>query len=341
MQMMNHKSVMEETKKNKQVTIIMYHYVRELPYTRYPKIKGLLSSQFKAQLAYLKNNYTFVTVEDCINAIYSQSNNFPSNSVLLTFDDAYIEHFTTVFPILEESGIQGCFFPPAKAILHHKVLDVNKIHFLLASVSSVNDLLREVYTRLDKYRTDFSLESNDYYFSKLAKEDLLDPKEIIFVKRLLQVELEEKLRKLIINELFEKYVTHDEAAFSRELYMDIDQLKCMSRNGMYIGSHGYEHYWLNSLPVQKQETEIDQSLQFLKEIEAPTENWIMCYPHGKYNNSLIELLKKKRCKMALTVKPDIAHLKKDNAFTLERLDTNDFPKDANSPLNMWTKKVLN
>ena len=115
-----------------QCTIVMYHYVRELPYSRYPQIKGLLTSQFKEQLAYIEKNYQFVTVDDCINAIYFDGD-FPLNAILLTFDDAYIDHFMTVFPILESKGIQGCFFPPAKPVLEYEVLDVHKIHFLLAS----------------------------------------------------------------------------------------------------------------------------------------------------------------------------------------------------------------
>lgn len=299
----------------KWITIVMYHFVRELQYTRYPKINALLTSQFKEQLAYMKKYYEFVMLEDCINEVYSERNDFPSNAILLTFDDGYIDHFTTVFPLLEEKGIQGCFFPSAKAILKNEVLDVNKIHFLLASVPNINDLLRNIYNCLDRYRSTYSLESNDYYFSKLAKDTRFDTKEIVFVKRLLQVELEEKLRKSITDELFKKYVTNDESAFSRELYMDIEQLKCMARNGMYIGSHGYNHYWLDTLSPEEQEMEIDLSLNFLKKVGAMSDNWVMCYPYGSYNDSLIGILKKKQCKLALSTKFDIACLSATSRFS--------------------------
>lgn len=322
------------------LTIVMYHYVRELSHTRYPKIKGLKESQFREQLAYLEKHYQFITMDDCINAIYFDGN-LPSNAILLTFDDAYIDHFITVFPILEERGLQGSFFPPGKAILKHEVLDVNKIHFLLATTSNIHDLLSDVYNCLDKYRSEYSLESNNFYFSKLAKASRFDSKEIFFIKRLLQVELEETLRNQIINELFKKFITSDEEAFSRELYMSMDQLKHMARNGMYIGSHGYDHYHLDKLSPEKQEQEIDLSLEFLKKVGVPTDNWVMCYPYGSYNNSLIEILIKKNCKLALTTKVNIASLNKENAFTLERLDTNDLPKEGNVEANPWTKKILN
>lgn len=325
---------------SQKLTAVMYHFVRELAYTRYPEIKGLLRSQFEEQLAYLKRYYTFVTVEDCLNSLYN-GGSLPINACLLTFDDAYIDHFVTVFPILDENGIQGCFFPSAKAILTHEVLDVNKIHFILAArCKNLDKLISDIYACLDKYRPQHQLQSNSYYYSKLAVKSRFDPAEIIFIKGLLQMELEENVRHMIVDELFQKYVTKDEKSFSRELYMDTDQLKCMSRNGMYIGSHGYDHNWLSKLTPGRQETEIHKSLQFLELVNAPTENWIMCYPYGVYNDSLIEILKKKGCAVAFTTNVGIANFSKANAYTLERLDTNDLPKLSNAEPNSWTIKSL-
>ena len=77
------------------------------------------------------------------------------------------------------------------------------------------------------------------------------------------MELKEKVRRLIIDELFNKYVTNDEESFSRELYMDLDQMKCMLRNGMYIGGHGNNHNWLDKLPHGKQENEVNETQKFL------------------------------------------------------------------------------
>lgn len=163
---------------------------------------------------------------------------------MLTFDDAYIDHFTNVFPILKKHHIQGAFYPPVKAITEHRVLDVNKIHFILASTSEDKFpyLLDEIKRLLLKYKEEFNLESFDYYFKKLAITDRFDNKETIFVKRLLQVELDAELRKQITDELFVNIVGIDEETFSHELYMSIDQLKCMADCGMHIGSHGYDHF---------------------------------------------------------------------------------------------------
>ena len=324
------------------LTIVMYHYVRELPYTRYPKINGLLVSQFREQLKYFEKHYQFVTEDECLNAIYSKGE-MPSNALLLTFDDGYIDHFINVFPVLEEKGIQGCFFPPGKPILENKVLDVNKIQFILASCHNIHEIINEIYKLLDNYRSEYALESNEFYFSKYSKyKSSYDPNEIVFIKKLLQFGLKEEIRTLILDKLFRKYVTIDEEGFACELYMNIDQLRCMKRNGMCIGGHGYNHFWMNTLQAKEQEHEIDLTLKLLNEVGSPVDNWIMCYPYGQYNRSLIDVLKKRNCKLALTdvsKNHNIAVLTKNNAFSLARLDTIDFPMNKDQEISYWTKKL--
>lgn len=323
-----------------QVTIIMYHYVRDLKHSRYPEIKGLSVGLFKEQLKYIMKYYNVIRMEDLIKAI-DCNKELPDTSLLLTFDDAYKDHFEFVFPILDELGIQGSFFPPAKAIQEHKVLAVNKIHFVLAACSNKKQIIDDIYSMLDKLRERgvMLVETNEYYYNKLAKENRFDPKEIVFIKRVLQKELPEKVRNIIIDRLFSKYVSKNEGLFSRELYMNIAQLKCMRRNGMYIGSHGFGHYWLSELSRDKQEEEIDLSLTFLKEIGCDVSAWVMCYPYGAYSNSLISLLKMKGCKLALSTNVGIAELNKENIFAFPRLDANDLPKDSNARPNEWFLKL--
>jgi len=324
-----------------QITIIMYHYVRDAHLTKYPNINGILVGEFESQLKYLKKYYSFINIDDCIQNLQNEKC-LPSNACLLTFDDGYIDHYETVFPILVENDIQGCFFPPAKAIIEHSVLDVNKIHFILASTKNCSDqLINDIYLLLDEYRVEYKLKLNNYYFNKLAKANRFDSKEVIFIKRLLQLELNEELRNIITDRLFKKYVTEDVQSFSDELYMNLNQLKIMSQSGMYIGSHGYNHYWLDKLSPEEQEYEINQSIDFLSLVGTPLKSWVMCYPYGAYNRSLLKILKQKKCGLAFTTKYNIASLSEKNAYTLERLDTNDFPKSEVNYPNKWTRKIIN
>lgn len=333
--------------KNSKLTVVMYHYVRDLKNSRYPGIKGLQIDLFREQIQYLKKHYNFITMEQLLSAYHNGGGSLcelPERPVLLTFDDAYIDHFTYVFPYLEHEHIQGSFFAPVKAVTEHTVLDVNKLHFILASTpeSEMPKLLNEIRAQLDFYRKDWDLKSFDYYFDKLAVANRFDSKEVIFIKRLLQVELDEKLRKIIASDLFQKVVGMDEGMFSRELYMSMDQIKCMVDNGMHFGSHGYDHYWLNSLSKEKQALEIEKSIDFIREVGGDTNNWTICYPYGAYDDATIEVLKENGCKLGLTTRVDLADINNkaaDVLFKLPRLDTNDVPKDANSPVNEWYNRI--
>jgi peptidoglycan/xylan/chitin deacetylase (PgdA/CDA1 family) len=117
--------------------------------------------------------------------------------------------------------------------------------------------------------------------------------------------------------------------------MSIEQIAFMKRNGMHIGSHGYDHCWLASLPKKKQEYEIDKSLEFIRKIGGEINAWTMCYPYGNYNSDTISILKRKGCKLGLTTRIDITDIMEDNRFELPRIDTIYIPNQRNADLNEW------
>lgn len=322
---------------NNKFSVAMYHYVRDLENTRYPAIKGLDVRLFREQLAYFKKHYHFITAAQLIDT-YENRTELPPKSLLLTFDDAYIDHYTCAFPLLDEYKAQGLFFVPVKAILNHEVLIVNKIHHVLAVCDKhINDLVQQVKSLLSPYENKNGVQTFDYYFDKLAVANRFDCKEVIFIKRLLQVELQEPVRSTIINQLFKQYVTDDESSFSRELYMSEDQLKCMQRNGMIIGSHGYDHFWLGALPKEEQLSELTQSVNFLKGLGVDMSTLTIGYPYGSHNEDTLDIARGFGFKLGFTTKVDVATATGD-ALTIPRLDTNDFPKDGKAEVNEWYYK---
>jgi hypothetical protein len=185
----------------------------------------------------------------------------------------------------------------------------------------------DIYSEMDKFREEYSLRNKNYYENKISNVKYrYDTKEVIFIKIMLQRELPKELRKIILNKLFCKYVSSDESAFSSELYMNVDQLKCIYRNGMFIGSHGYDHYWLNTLQEEEQRKEINLSLEFLRKMGCNTDKFVFCYPFGSYNDSLLSILRENGCGLGLTTQVGIADLDGGDPLILPRLDTNDLPK---------------
>lgn len=316
------------------LTIVMYHYVRRLKQSRYPRIKGLEFDLFIEQLQFISKHYNVVTMEQVIEAINDKSD-LPNKAILLTFDDGYAEHFTHVYPVLKKMNMQGTFYVPAKTVLEHKVLDVNKVHFILASTSNVINLVDSIKEEIDQYRDNYKLKSYSDYYSELAISNRFDCKDTIFVKRMLQHALPEKVRNLISDKLFSTFVGLDEETFCKELYMDKFQLEQLVRDGMHVGCHGYDHYWWNKLGSNDLRLEIGKSKEFLQSIGCDMSKWTACYPYGSSSKSVVSELERQGCNLALTTEVRIADITNDNRLLLPRLDTNDLPKDKNGMVNQW------
>ncbi|KPV42388.1 polysaccharide deacetylase family protein [Alicyclobacillus ferrooxydans] len=306
------------------LTVVMYHYVRELERSFYKGIKGLSVQGFKRQLEWFKSRYVFVTTNLVIDA-YHGGAKLPKNSILLTFDDGYADHYRYVYPILDSMGITGAFFPPVTTIRHHKVLDVNKIHFILASIDNKSDIVKMVFDLIRSYSSEYNLLAPEQYYEQYAHANRFDPAEVIFIKRILQMGLPHGVRSSITQTLFDTYVTSDEAGFAEELYLTTDQIQCMVRGGMTFGNHGGTHVWLNTLKEQDQKAEIQDSLNMLQSLGVDMEKWSMCYPYGAYNDTTLSLVKQFGGKIGFTTQVSLANESTD-PLQIPRMDTNDFPQ---------------
>jgi peptidoglycan/xylan/chitin deacetylase (PgdA/CDA1 family) len=97
---------------------------------------------------------------------------------------------------------------------------------------------------------------------------------------------------------------------------------------MHIGSHSYDHYWLDSLAPEQQAEQINLSMSFLKSLGCDMQNWTMCYPHGGYNENTVSALVNNKCALGLTCEADVADLDRWPAMELPRIDTNSIPHSA-------------
>lgn len=231
---------------------------------------------------------------------------------------------------MKKYGVQGSFFLSAMAVKEHKLLTVNRIHFILAEaerMGRMRELVSDCFLRMDKYRlAGAGIEENQKIYGRIGVPNRWDSGEVIFVKRLLQNELPEEIRNEMAEELFAKYVGVPEDVFARELYMNMDQIRCMKQGGMFFGIHGYDHYWLGKLPVEQMKKDVDQALTYFDGI-IDRDCWVMNYPYGNYSEDVIEYIRQAGCRLGVSVEARVAELGKDDPYTLPRLDTNDiYPK---------------
>jgi peptidoglycan/xylan/chitin deacetylase (PgdA/CDA1 family) len=305
------------------VTIVMYHYVREIENSLFPNLRGLEFESFIRQLNFLQNKYNIISAETFLNGLLNRIE-LPENPCLLTFDDGYRDHIKYVAPELNKRRLQGFFFPPAKAILDRDLLDVHGIQFILASCKNFSALTSE----LDRYCLEGGISREELNFNRntFNRIQRYDPAEVVYFKRMLQHILPAQLRHYIVCDLFQKYVTKDQQGFADQLYLLEDDVRQLVESGHYVGAHGYRHQWLDQLNEKNQTIEIEQSLQFLERVSAPTKDWIMCYPYGSYNRTTLKILKKFYCVAGFTTKVGRADSIHETPLELPRLDTNDFPQ---------------
>lgn len=312
--------------------ISMYHYTRDLQHSRYPEIKGLDLPLFKKQLDFFEREFSVVRMEDVIEAV-NGGKNLPDNALLLTFDDGYIDNFTVAFPLLMEHGMQGSFFIPGKTFTENTLLDVNKIHFVLAS-APIDQLVADLKKLIGEYASEYpEMATFDELYETYAKGDRFDNKDTVFCKRVLQTAIPEELRNKLSSILFEKYVGLSESDFSRELYMNRDQIRLMRKSGMFIGIHGYDHYWLANLPEEQMHRDVDKALDVMDEF-IDRDAWVMNYPYGNHSEAVISHIKEKGCALGLTTEVRVVDMATDDRYKFPRLDCNDFPPKSENYKSM-------
>lgn len=303
------------------VYVVMYHYVRDIKKSKHPNLKALDVKHFEKQISYFKKNFNILD-QDSFTRILNTKKIPKKKSLLLTFDDGYIDHYEYVFPLLKKNNLSGIFYPPVQVITNNKVLDVNKIHFVLEKEQNKEKILKKINLLIKKF---YSKNLSDFDLSKINLKSRYDDKTTKLVKLLLQNILPKKIRKKILNLIFEDVMDIEEKIFAKKLYLTREQIHEMMKNNMFFGLHGNNHIRLEHLTKNKQCYEIESSLKFFKKIGVPKNNISFCYPYGSYNEQSLSLMKKNKLKFALTTK--VGSLNKNNIsniYEIPRYDANDF-----------------
>ena len=299
----------------------MYHYVQETKKSLFPKLKSLELNDFKSQISYFKSKANILN--NCQFFEILKTKKIPTKpSVILTFDDGYIDHYKYVFPLLNENKISGFFYPPIKTIEKREVLDVNKIHLVLEKETNRKKILNLITHHLKK---DFDIEIEDLNLNKLKLGGRYDDKDTMIIKSLLQHHIPSQFRSKIVDKIFSKILQYTEREIANKIYMNKKHIIEMNENNMSFGSHGYNHYWWEFLKIKEQEIEIKKSINFFLDLKMFDKKFSVCYPYGSFNSNTIKLLEKYKISFAVTSKPGRINNKNlKSKFIFPRYDTNDF-----------------
>lgn len=319
-------------------TIVMYHYVRPLAATRFPRLTALDLDAFRGQLGYITKHYTPISATDIVSAVRGETE-LPPRPIILTFDDGYAEHYREVMPLLSNARIPGVFFPAAASLIDRRVLDVNKIQFVLAAADSADLVATAIDQAVKREAGRDDVKTPADYRAEGWKPVRFDAPAAAYVKYMLQSALPADLRASVLDSLFAKFVSADERAFADELYFTIGHARELTDAGMTIGCHADRHITLTSLSRDGQAAEIDGALRVLDAIGQPRSTFVFSYAKGAHNSDSVALLRARGCALAVTNRPSIATLAPDTLLMLPRLDANHLPSDGLAPPNEWTLRA--
>ena len=306
---------------NNLVSIVMYHYVRPLTSSAFPRLKALDVDGFRRQVRYLKDRFVILGFDEFSYFLDSRDPDGRAKA-LLTFDDGFRDHLNHVLPILIDEGLSACFYPTAAGTEHKKVLEVHKIHFITAANGDHQALLARLAGLPSKPITD----SNYGYGAGVDAGKRLDPPSTLSLKRLLQRDLADGVRSAVIDSLFAQFVTTDEKAFAEELYMGLQDLRTLETSGMHLGGHTATHPWLSSLPTESQRDEVRSSRALISSLSTNTQKLnSFAYPFGDYDSRTLAVLQENGYEYAFTTRVGTADLTTADKLQIPRLDTIDFP----------------
>ena len=308
------------------IPIVTYHYVRPRSERFSENHKSLDLDEFLNQIEILEKNYFFVQGTQ-IHELQVNVDLRSKKPVWLSFDDGYLDHYKFVYPELMLRNAVGSFFVPTEAIFERKLLDVNKIHLILAVNPNISQLIDQIRELFDLNNCGAVLTNSfSELRSKYSVANSTNDSDTRFLKLLLQDVLPSNLRREILNELFSEYIKREESAIVDELYMNQDHIKTMHENGMNIGSHGHAHSRFEFMSYEAQMIDVGLSLKYFNSIGIDDANIVVCYPYGSFTAETKSIVSSYGCRAAISTKLGVADTDAEEFDWLEmrRIDTKFF-----------------
>lgn len=88
------------------IPVLMFHSITEVKGNELQTSKA----QFKQEMQYLKDKgYTTLTLTE-LYGFFEKNKSVPKKSVVITFDDGYVDNYTNAYPILKQFGFKATIF---------------------------------------------------------------------------------------------------------------------------------------------------------------------------------------------------------------------------------------
>ena len=289
---------------------IMFHHFCSANYKKTP---GALSKTlFKTKLKKLSKKFNLLSAVNYLKLL--KSNKLKKNDIFVSFDDALKCQIDIALPILDSMKIKAFFF------IYTSIFDkkFNKLElyrdFRYNKFKNIDDFyknffyfLKKEYPLLNK-KSEKSFNKN---FLKQFKYYSLFDKKFRHARNLIGVEK----YNFIMNQMI-KDKKYNILKKKKELLMNKNDIKNLSKNGHVIGLHSHSHFTdLNKKSFNVQYFDFKKNKSILERITKKNVD-VASYPCGNYSINTIEVLKKININFAM--RADDTRQKKN--FEIPRID---------------------
>ena len=290
------------SKSQKRMPILLYHRVIQdssrKTHTCAFALRGLAISKegFRRQIEYLVRNYKVISLGEYIKK--RQLRQSLRGCAVITFDDGFRDFRETALGVLRKNNCPATVF-----IIGNSQRQVYWRHKLYAILDHSEK--KQCKFMLDS-RTPVSISlinENDKYATLLLLIDILE-------------KLSDEKRENIITRLREELAVSKGVNID-DLYLSPGDLKNLLKANLEIGAHSLSHRDLTTLDKQSFKREIDDSLEYVKEITGKNDV-SFSVPFGVINEEIVEYLKLNNVKANVTGKEGLNRHDED-IFLLKRL----------------------
>ncbi|MCI5208697.1 MAG: hypothetical protein D3910_07865, partial [Candidatus Electrothrix sp. ATG2] len=220
---------------------------------------GPTESELEQHFHWLKYNMDVLSQDDVLHILNGKMK-APARSVLITFDDGYIDNYTLAYPLLRENNLPATFFIPTRCISERTLGWWDCIAYMLKK-SEKETIAFADQELLLKADTDKAIQ----FILKYIYNNKVDIN--LLLKELSQV-CGVELPGLEIQD--------------KEL-MTWEHVKKISKNGITIGAHTHSHTILSHLSTEEQAEELLWSKNIIEK-KIGTKVQSVSYPVGTYKN---------------------------------------------------------
>ncbi|MBN1163417.1 MAG: polysaccharide deacetylase family protein [Candidatus Krumholzibacteriota bacterium] len=228
------------------LTVLCYHRILDIP-ADFPFDRDLVSAsvdQFAGQLAFISSHFRVINFR-MLKEHLDKYRKFPPNSLIITFDDGYVDNFEVAYPLLKKFGLTATMFATAGFIGQKKMFWWDKIAYLI------------------KTTAEGSLELDTPERFSLDLERFADRQEAarLIIKQAKHLREEEK--EGMIAEMVERLrVEIDEERY--RLAMTWDQLRELNDNGIEIGAHSVSHPIFSNIDEDRLRREVNGAKEMIE-----------------------------------------------------------------------------